>query len=126
MTDREKAGLRGPVKICVEENIYPTGTVSITTTSEYAIDGKLLVSLASHRDGSEWTTTHICDADGRLTKIVSGKLGEPRAESLYANRPAMILQTPTKQASCSSAFRGRYSSHSPVGELFAKKSGMPY
>ena len=31
MTDREKAGLRGPVKIGVEENIYPTGTASITS-----------------------------------------------------------------------------------------------
>jgi hypothetical protein len=48
------------------------------------------------------------------------------AMAIGSNRPAMILQPPTKQASCSSAFRGRYSSHSPVGELFAKKSGMPY
>jgi hypothetical protein len=82
MTDREKAGLRGPVRICVEENIYPTGIVSIT--SKYAIDGKLLVSRTSHRDGSEWTTTDTYDVDGRLAKVVGGKLGEPGLESLYA------------------------------------------
>jgi hypothetical protein len=52
MTDREKAGLRGPVKTCVEENIYPTGTVLVT--SEYTLDGKLLVSRSGYQDDSEW------------------------------------------------------------------------
>jgi len=81
MTDREEAGLRGPVKTCVEETHYPNGK-SLTTT-EYGLDGRLLATRNSYADGSEWVTTKTYDADGRLVKTASGKSGEPANESLY-------------------------------------------
>jgi antitoxin component YwqK of YwqJK toxin-antitoxin module len=81
VTEREKAGLRGPVKTCVEETSYPTGK-SLTTT-EYDLDGRLLETRISNPDGSEWVTTKTYDADGRLVKASSGKSGEPATESLY-------------------------------------------
>lgn len=60
--------------------IYPgtkrRGPVTSCVTYEYTPDGKLLTCHAPY-DGSEWVTTQIYDAIGRLTKIVSGKLGGP-------------------------------------------------
>lgn len=81
MTDHEKAGLRGPVKTCVEEVAPPTGAISIA--SEYALDGRLLTRRHTNPDGSEWLTTNLYDSGGRLTKTISGKVGEPTSESLY-------------------------------------------
>lgn len=81
MSDRERAGLRGPVKTCIEDFVYPTGKYSIAT--EYNIDGKLLSSRSTNTDGSLWVTTQSYDPKGRLTTRVSGKLGEPGSESLY-------------------------------------------
>jgi len=81
MTDREKAGLRGPAKACTEEIVHSTGTISVAF--EYAIDGKLLACRQTNPDGSEWVTTHAYGADGRLTKSVSGKPGDPNTVWLY-------------------------------------------
>jgi YD repeat-containing protein len=81
MSDREKAGLHGPVQTCIEDFVYPTGKYSIAT--EYNIDGKLLSSRSTNADGSLWVTTQSYDPEGRLTARVSGKLGEPGLESLY-------------------------------------------
>ncbi len=81
MTDREKAGLRGPVRTRVEETIYPGG--KFLTTTEYSLDGRLLASSASNSDGSAWVTTQTYDADGRLVKTASGNSGERAAEILY-------------------------------------------
>ncbi len=81
MTDREKAGLRGPVRTRVEETIYPGG--KFLTATEYSLDGRLLATRASNPDGSGWVTTQSYDADGRLVKTASGKSGEPSAEILY-------------------------------------------
>src|SRR6266566_6545963 len=83
MSDREKAGLRGPVAICVQENDWGDGG-KLSTTTEYSPDGKLLATRTSQPDGSEWVTMQTYDADGRLTKIISGKSSEPGAETLYA------------------------------------------
>jgi YD repeat-containing protein len=82
MTDREKAELRGPVRTCGEETVYATG--KYLTTTEYSLDGKLLTTRSVQSDGSEWVTSQTYDADGHLAKTVSGKLGEPGTESLYA------------------------------------------
>src|SRR5437899_1186642 len=79
MTDREEAGLRGSVRICVEETTYPTGK-SLTTT-EYGPDGRLLTTRASNSDGSECFTTKTYEADGRLVKTSSAKSGEPATET---------------------------------------------
>jgi YD repeat-containing protein len=82
MSDREKAGLRGPVHVCVEEVVYPTGKFS--TTHTYDIDGKLLVSSSKSSNGSDWVTTRTYDSDGHPLSIVSGKSGDPGLESLYS------------------------------------------
>jgi YD repeat-containing protein len=81
MTDREKAGLRGPVRTRVEETIYPGG--KFLTTTEYSLDGRFLATRASNPDGSAWVTTQTYDADGRLVKTASGNSGERAAEILY-------------------------------------------
>src|SRR5271170_2507201 len=78
MSDREKAGLRGPVNTCVEE-----GT-KYSITTEYSPDGRLLTTRTTNTDGPEWVSTRTYDADGRLTKTIWAKLGEPGNESLYA------------------------------------------
>lgn len=82
ITDREKAGLRGPVRTSVEEAVYPTG--KFLTATEYSLDGRLLTTRTSSTDGSEWLTTQTYDANGQLAKIASGKSGEPGTESLYS------------------------------------------
>lgn len=60
------------------------------------------MSRTSHQDGSEWVITHTYDADGRLAKVVGGKLGEPVLESLYAydaaGRPLRITNHPREGA----------------------------
>ena len=82
VSDREKAELRGPVRTCGEETIYPGG--KFLTTTEYSLDGRLLTTRTVQSDGSEWVTSQTYDADGRLVKTASGKRGEPAAESFYA------------------------------------------
>src|SRR5713101_8761286 len=83
VSDREKAGLRGPARTCIEENNLPDGREYWNTT-EYSPDGRLLTTRARNPDGSEWLTARTYHADGRLAKIVSGKLGEPGTETVYA------------------------------------------
>jgi len=51
MTEREKNGLRGPVKTCA----------SSTTRWSYRPDGSLAEVQHRNPDGSEWTTMNVCD-----------------------------------------------------------------
>src|SRR5271167_547315 len=83
MSDREKAGLRGPVRTCVNE-IIPLDGRKYSTTTEYSPDGRLLTMRSTNSDGSEWVSTQTYDADGRLTKIASGQASEPSTESLFS------------------------------------------
>ena len=84
MSDREKAGLHGPVRTCVEEAILPDN-IKHLTTREYSPDGKILIFTAriANSDGTEWITTQTYDATGRLTKAISGNSREPGLESVY-------------------------------------------
>jgi hypothetical protein len=82
MSDRDKAGLRGPVKTCVETT-GPLDGSKYSTTTEYSLEGKFLSSRNTNSDGSEWVRTQTYDDDGRLTKTIWGKVGEPGDESLY-------------------------------------------
>ena len=93
MSDREKAGFRGPVRT-YEETFLVDGS-KYSTTTEYSPDGKLLATRTTQPDGSEWVTTQTYDADGRLLKTISGKMGEPNAESLYTYDEAGRLLTIT-------------------------------
>jgi YD repeat-containing protein len=100
VSDREKAGLRGPVKTCVEERTDLSDANKYSTTTEYSPDGRLLTSRSTNSDGSEWVSTQTYDANGRLEKTVSGKVGEPGDESLYSydetGRPLTITSHPEK------------------------------
>ena len=97
MSDREKAGLHGPVRTCVEETIFPDGKPYLTTT-EYDPDGSLLTFRNTNSDGTEWIVTKTYDADGRLTRTISGNSREPGLDSVYtydgAGRLVRITNSP--------------------------------
>ena len=78
MTDREKAGLRGPVKTVLNEQTFSGADGQqflMSTTTEYATDGRILEQRIGNSDGSVWVTGYTYYADGRLLKTVSGKAG---------------------------------------------------
>ena len=78
MTDRDKAGLRGPVKTVLNEQNFPGADGQqflMSTTTEYAPDGRILEQRFGNSDGSMWVTSYAYYADGRLLKTVSGKAG---------------------------------------------------
>jgi YD repeat-containing protein len=78
MTDRGKAGLRGPVKTVLNEQTFSgvDGHQFLTSkTTEYAPDGRILELRIGNPDGSIWVTSYTYYADGRLLKTVSGKVG---------------------------------------------------
>jgi YD repeat-containing protein len=92
-SDREKAGLRGPVKTCVEETTYPSWTdsnglpgVPFTRRSELDYDeqGHLLATLDRNPDGSVWAVRNTYDTSGKLIKTTSGKDGGPSDATQYA------------------------------------------
>jgi YD repeat-containing protein len=75
MSDRQKAGLHGPVHECTEQHTTPPvenfpGT-SYSSKSTYDSDGKLLqTSMANSfgKDEQEFSTTYTYDSAGRLLK----------------------------------------------------------
>jgi len=78
MTDRDKAGLRGPVKTVLNERTFSGADgqqFHTSTTTEYAPDGRILEQRIGNSDGSEWVTSYTYYADGRLLKTVSGNVG---------------------------------------------------
>ena len=95
VSDRQKAGLRGPARTCIEEYNLPDGG-KYSTASEYCPDGRLLTTRVGNPDGSEWLTTYTYHADGRLAKVVSGKPGEPGSQTVYAYNEAGRLLAITK------------------------------
>jgi YD repeat-containing protein len=90
MSDRQKAGLRGPVKLYIEEDVLSDGS-ELLTANEYNLDGRLLSTRVINPEGSEWVTTEIYSADGRLLKSISGASGEPGAETLLTYDEARRL-----------------------------------
>jgi YD repeat-containing protein len=95
MTDRDKAGLRGPVKTVLDEQIFSSadGQQLLTTiTTEYASDGRILEVRTGNPDGSEWVTSYTYHSDGRLLKTVSGKVGSAASsETTYSYDKAQRL-----------------------------------
>jgi YD repeat-containing protein len=93
MSDREKAGLRGPVRTCLEETIFPGTTTRDGTqiperkswyTTEYDVDGRVKVARSRNSDGSEWATRYAYDASGHLLKTAWSKEDEPSQETNYS------------------------------------------
>ncbi|HXZ81817.1 MAG TPA: hypothetical protein VEG30_17955 [Terriglobales bacterium] len=88
MSDRDKAGLRGPLKKVLVENTFSGAggqQFVTTTTTEYAPDGRTLEVRYGNPDGSEWVTSRTYDSDGCLLKTVSGKAGAaPSSDMTYS------------------------------------------
>ncbi len=83
MTDREKAGLRGPVRNYSEKCQYHDG-YTCSTESTYDLDGRLLQIRVIHPDSSEWVSARTYDCAGHLTKIISGQAGSHQTETIYS------------------------------------------
>jgi YD repeat-containing protein len=100
VSDREKAGLRGPVKQYTEETITPgvqgDPEMRFSQTTEYDPDGRILSTSRISTDGSKWVTTQTYDADGRMTKTISGNASEPGTETLYTYDEAERLLSITE------------------------------
>ena len=87
MSDRDKAGLRGPVKTVVDEQTFsrPDGQPIVTAdTTKYAPDGKILEVRHRNPDSSEWVTTYTYDPAGRLLKISSGNSETNPSETSFS------------------------------------------
>src|ERR1700681_2792705 len=88
MSDREKAGIRGPAQQCTEvhtnpafENV-PAWTYRVTT--KYSPEGRILQSTTSNSVESglqEFSTTYTYDSAGRLLKKTTTNTGSPASES---------------------------------------------
>ena len=91
VSDREQHGLRGLVKTCVEERIFPALSASgaerseskSLSTTEYDVEGHIVSRSWRNPDGSEWGTRYTYDASGHLLKTESGKDGGPKTETRY-------------------------------------------
>ncbi len=76
MTDREKAGLRGPVQRVVsaryradwQTKVVPEQPFSRDETV-YLPDGRLLTTVYFNPDGSNWRTTYTYYPEGRLSEV---------------------------------------------------------
>jgi hypothetical protein len=66
-TDRELAGLRGPVRTCMDFN---GDGAEPNYGAEYALDGRLLLSHTRASPGSRVETVYSYDDAGRLTSVV--------------------------------------------------------
>lgn len=68
MTDREQAGLRGPVKMCDIERgyIYPDKDWVMHTTTTFSEGGNLFEQRHRNPDGSQWSIICLYDDHGRI------------------------------------------------------------
>jgi hypothetical protein len=66
-TDRERAGLRGPVRTCMD--LHGDGAEP-NYGAEYALDGRLLLSHTRTSPSSRAETVYSYDDAGRLTTVV--------------------------------------------------------
>jgi YD repeat-containing protein len=86
-SDRERAGLRGPVKTCTQERFYPDAesrpTALLVDTAHYDAAGRLLLHRIQAPHGDESLTTYTYNAVGRLLRVVHERTGVTRQESSY-------------------------------------------
>ena len=96
MSDRDKTGLRGPVKTVIEEQTFSGAdgqqSFTTTTTTRYAPDGRILEVRMGNPDDSGWATSYTYYPDGRLRKTASGKANSaPSSETTYLYDDAQRL-----------------------------------
>lgn len=91
-SQRDRNGLRGPVKICIEDKTFPAlttvdgkqspGTKS-TNKTQYGLSGHIEVMSWLNPDGSEYITHYTYSSSGLLLNLASGKKGEPASTTDY-------------------------------------------
>jgi YD repeat-containing protein len=104
MTDREKAGLRGPVQRVVsasfradwQTKVMPEKPFSRDETV-YLPDGRLLTTVYFNPEGSNWRTTNTYDADGRILEVRSSSGHEEQiSRHSYDRQGRLARVTQTK------------------------------
>jgi len=91
MSDRERRGLRGHVKSCLENRTFGMRTAEgkrypeshSEYTTEFDIEGRISTISYGNSDGSRWVTNFDYDASGRLLKTTSGVESGAMKESTY-------------------------------------------
>src|SRR5438105_3992868 len=88
MSEREKAGLRGPVERCTEQRVSPAvggiPEMKFSDTTEYDPEGRILRTSNTNPDGSKWVRTNTYDSQGRLLKTISEIAGRSAEETTYS------------------------------------------
>jgi len=87
MSDREKAGLRGPVEQCFEETITPPGPdypeSRFSSTIKYDRVGRILRFNSILTTGVKLTGSYTYDSQGHLQKTISDQPSGPPIETDY-------------------------------------------
>ena len=81
-SDRERNGLRGPVKLCSEERVRTYD--SSVESSTYAGDGRILERRRNQGDKSEWVTTYKYDDQLRLVSETNTSSRQAPVEQAYS------------------------------------------
>jgi len=88
VSQREKAGLRGPVKQCTQESVSPSaqgvGEWRFSFTTEYDPDGRILSNSGTNPDGSKWVEMFTYDSQGRVLKRAWSQPDGQTDETTYA------------------------------------------
>ncbi len=95
ISDRDKAGLHGPVRSVIEERAYPAWTdadgkvypeFKSWNKTEYDRDGRIAVTWfrgSSSEHGSEFATRYARNAAGRLLRASQEDDGKTVSETIY-------------------------------------------
>ena len=96
MSDRAQAGLRGPVKSCIEENTLPpvpdvperSSEIRYRFTRTYDPEGHELSTVHGNSDGSQWISRNQYDTSGQLLKdcLRNRRQGADRNDLLIRSR----------------------------------------
>ena len=101
VSDREKAGLRGPVKTCTEETTVKDsdGTEGkFSDTTEYDASGRIIATHGSNPKGMEWSSTREYDAQGRLLRSAGNQMGNTNETINTYDRGGRRLKAIEKRA----------------------------
>jgi YD repeat-containing protein len=103
-SDREREGLRGPVKSYTIERTSPSTTdaqgnmrpeMHWATTTEFDLQGHSVLTRNDNSDGHPWISRKTFDASGRLLNEESGVEGQPPSETNYSYDSQGRLQSIT-------------------------------
>jgi YD repeat-containing protein len=131
LSDREKQGLRGPVKSCREEHTYP-GTedsegrqrpaVKLWSVTDYDPEGRVASIRSSNSDGSEFVTRYAYDLSGRLLKMSQGNETERSAETVYSYGGDGRLLNITNSRTADNPVVFRYDEHGTKTKVQASRA----